>query len=97
MDADPSAKEGFSWWPVAPLWQEEMLYFLFAGLELGCIKASGGKTKEIRMEFVLLPTSAHLELLNSPLPQFSLRSGREERDPEGGEGWSNVFVHKQKS
>lgn len=77
LDTDPSAKEGFSW-SVAPLWQEEILYFLYAGLELGCIKASGGKTKEIRMEFVLPPTSAHLEFLNSPLPQFSLRSGREE-------------------
>lgn len=51
LDTDTSAKEGFSWWSVAPLWQEEILYFLYAGLELGCIKASGGKTKEIRMEF----------------------------------------------
>ena len=73
-----------------------MLYFLCAGLEVGRIKVSQGKTKEITKEFVSIPASSHLEFLNSPLTHFLLRIGREERDP-GAEGCSKVFIHKHKS
>lgn len=79
LDPDPPAQlKGF--FLLAPLLQESIFY---AGLEVGHIKPSQGKIKEIAKAFVLIPASSHLEFLNSPLTHFSLGIGREKRDPGG--------------
>ena len=82
LDPDPPAQlKGFFLVALlVPLLQESIFY---AGLEVGRIKPSQGKIKEIAKAFVLIPASSHLEFLNSPLTHFSLGIGREKRDPGG--------------